>query len=129
VDADELHLIEQAAVMGSHPDFSSAASVRLSQISEVTHRVDGNESVSTASTLPRPVDVGNLVKQIGKLEVQLRAQNKGMLDVSIHESYGKYWGFVTWDDMRDDEWYLAIEKELEFVKPPYLAWGRFIIAS
>jgi hypothetical protein len=52
-----------------------------------------------------------------------------MLDVSIHETYGKYWGFVTWDEVRDDEWYLAIEKELELVKPPYLAWGRFIIAS
>ncbi|PWW72109.1 hypothetical protein C7212DRAFT_287205 [Tuber magnatum] len=123
VDADELRLIEQAAVMGSHYDFSEAVSVRLSQISQVTHRDNGNESVSTASTLPQPVDVEKLVKQIGKLEAQLRAQNKGMLDVSINETYGNYWGFVTWDEVKGDEWYMAIEKELEFVKPSYLAWG------
>lgn len=44
------------------------------------------------------------------------------------ETFGKYSGFVTWDGVRGDEWYLEIEKELEVVKPLYSAWGRFGIA-
>lgn len=33
----------------------------------------------------------------------------------------KYSGFVTWDGVRGDGWYLEIEKELEAVKPSYSA--------
>ncbi|KFZ24964.1 hypothetical protein V502_00548 [Pseudogymnoascus sp. VKM F-4520 (FW-2644)] len=65
-----------------------------------------------------PTDMEGLVKQIEELEVQLNAKNKGMLEVSMLETFGKYSGFVTWDGARGDEWYLEIEKELEVVRPP-----------
>jgi Prion-inhibition and propagation len=127
VDADGLRLIEQAAERGLHDDFSEAASVRLSQISEITNPDNDHESISTASTISRPVDVENLMKQIDKLEVQLKAQNRGMLKASMYDSYGKYWGFVTWDDVRSDEWFITSEKELEFVQPMYLALGKLAV--
>lgn len=69
------------------------------------------------------------MRQVEELEVKLNARNKGMLEVSIFKTLGNYSGYITWDGVRGDECNFEIEKELEVIKPPYLAWGGFIIAS
>lgn len=128
VDADELLLIGQAAHLRFYNDFANAATERLNEINEEkAHAAADASAASAAST--QPMDMEELVRQIEELEAQLNAKNKGMLDVSMLETFVKYSGFVTWNGVRGDEWYLEIEKELEVVKPPYSAWGKFGISS
>ncbi|KFZ00102.1 hypothetical protein V498_00285 [Pseudogymnoascus sp. VKM F-4517 (FW-2822)] len=122
LNAEELRLIEQAAFILFYIDFGDAATERLEEINEEkAQAVADASSASAAST--QTMDMDELVRRVEELEIKLHVQNKGMLEVSILEIYDKYSSHVTWDGVRGDEWHSEIAKELEVIKPPYLAWG------
>ncbi|KDN63884.1 hypothetical protein CSUB01_08370 [Colletotrichum sublineola] len=137
-DLEDLQIVEQAvADMEAGDELAEAASLRITELSQYSRSLAGdeagmgtiNETLETedggsSTTAARGVNVSRLAKQLEKLEVVLRASLKGSLQPSIWHTFGgRYNGFLAWEGFRDDEYYAQVDKEIEYRRPSYPAWG------
>jgi hypothetical protein len=119
-NVQSLRLIQDAAAE-DHATLSDVASVRIEEISQRDILSD-----KASSILLRPIDLNTLAKQVDRLQIQLKHKNRGMLNTSIiHPSGTSYSSYVGWEEINDENYFLELDKEFEYVKPLYLAWGKY----
>lgn len=133
-DLDCLQIVEQAVMdLDGQEQLAEAASERIAQLSQhiatsVHDDEFDTETAESASAHDGNIHAGNinvsrLARQLEKLEVVLRANLRGSLQLSIFNSSGPhYHGFLTWEGIENDELLAENDKEMEYVKHPYLAW-------
>jgi hypothetical protein len=129
-DVQSLQLIQNAAPK-DHTPLSDAASAQIEEISQREILSDGASSI-----LLRPVDIDALAKQIDRLELQLMRKNRGMLTTEIQEwgqslgslgSLGpRYTASIGWE-VNSGDYFVERDRDLEYVKPLYLAWSKYNI--
>lgn len=136
-DLDNLQIVEQAVVdMEEQKELAEAASMRITEISQYTKSLIGEDvdtetlnagELGEASSMIHAgsINVTRLARQLERLDVALRKDLKGSLQLSIWKSWGvEYHGFLTWEGIRDDEYYAEIDRAAEYVKHPHLAWCK-----
>jgi len=130
-DLNDLQIVEQAAgdLGNGGEELAEAASVRITEISQHAPTLAANDddvfdAASDSVQAVGNINIKNLTRQLEKLDVALRKELKGSLQISMWCLFGAdHHAFLTWEGYLNDEYTMEKDKEKEYVKVPYLAWS------
>lgn len=138
-DLENLEIVEQAVTdMEGNEELVEAASLRITELSqhssslaqddvETIDEILGTADEGSSTIGAGGVNMDRLVKQLAKLEVALRASLQGSLQLNIWHSFGgRYSSFITWEGVEGDEYFAQKDKEIEYFRHSYPAWGTYL---
>ncbi|KAF7172146.1 hypothetical protein CNMCM5623_004400 [Aspergillus felis] len=131
-DLDSLQLVENAVSdLAGGEELVEAASSRITEISKYSTSVAETAATEITNDSIADVNVERISRQLEKMEVTMskRVELRGSLQFQLSSLGGQIFLRYDFFGIPYDDYVVEIQKEMEYVNPPYQAWSLMYMSN